>query len=100
MLGHALGCIGMPLDDFCRLTPDEFGAVCKAWNERQEQLMRDGWERMRMNATIGIQPHVKGRVTPERLLPFPWEKSKKMPKHQGCQKSVTKKIQHFHVSHI
>ena len=77
MLGHALGCIGMPLDDFCRLTPDEFGAVCKAWNERQEQLMRDGWERMRMNATIGIQPHVKGRVTPERLLPFPWEKSKK-----------------------
>jgi len=49
--------------------------VCKAWNERQEQLMRDGWERM--NATIGIQPHVKGRVTPERLLPFPWEKSKK-----------------------
>ena len=39
--------------------------------------MRDGWERMRMNATIGIQPHVKGRVTPERLLPFPWEKSKK-----------------------
>ena len=30
-----------------------------------------------MNATIGIQPHVKGRVPPERLLPFPWEKSKK-----------------------
>lgn len=28
---------------------------------------------MRLLATICIQPHVKGKVTPERLLPFPWD---------------------------
>jgi hypothetical protein len=39
--------------------------------------MHDSWERMRMNATISIQPHIKGKMTPERLLPFPWEKPKK-----------------------
>ena len=39
--------------------------------------MHDSWERMRMSATIGIQPHIKGKITPEKLLPFPWEKSKK-----------------------
>lgn len=50
LLGHALGCVGLSLDDFCRLTPSEFGAVCKAWLERQEQTMQDGWERMRMKA--------------------------------------------------
>ena len=37
--------------------------------------MHDQWERMRLLATITIQPHVKGKVTPERLLPFPWDSS-------------------------
>ena len=34
---------------------------------------------MRMLATINIQPHLsKGKkITPEKLLPFPWEKSQK-----------------------
>lgn len=38
--------------------------------------MRDSWERMRMLATIIIQPHIKGKMTPGKLLPFPWEKHK------------------------
>ncbi len=77
LLGHALGCVGLSLDDFCRLTPVEFEAVCKAWHMRHEDEMHDSRERMRMSATIAIQPHIKGKMTPERLLPFPWEKSKK-----------------------
>ena len=33
---------------------------------------------MRMLACITIQPHIgrKHKVTPEKLLPFPWEKKK------------------------
>ena len=58
-------------------TPGEFEAVCKAWGDNEERMMQDSWERMRMNATIAIQPHIKGKMMPERLLPFPWEKSKK-----------------------
>ncbi len=76
-LSYSMASIGLSLDDFCRLTPGEFEAVCKAWRDYEERMMQDSWERMRMNATITIQPHIKGKMTPERLLPFPWEKSKK-----------------------
>ena len=34
--------------------------------------MRGDWERMRMNATITIQPHLKWKVTPRQVLPLPW----------------------------
>ena len=51
--------------------------MCKAWHENQEALIRGDWERMRMNATITIQPHLKKKVTPRQVLPFPWEESKK-----------------------
>lgn len=69
--------MGLSLDDFCRLTPGEFEAVCKAWHEQREQVTQDNWERMRMSATIGIQPHIKGKITPQKLLPFPWEQHHK-----------------------
>ena len=45
---------------FCRLSPDEFRHVCEA-------LYQDGWARMRMLATITVQPHVRKRLTPEAL---------------------------------
>lgn len=34
---------------------------------------------MRLLATITIQPHLgkRHKVTPEKLLPFPWDKKKK-----------------------
>ena len=35
------------------------------------------WDCRWTNATISIQPHIKGKMTPEKLLPFPWEKCKK-----------------------
>ncbi len=63
----------MSLDDFCRLSPDEFAAVCRAYAEAREAEARDGWERMRLLATITIQPHVKRKITARRLLPFPWD---------------------------
>ena len=78
----ALGCIGMSLADFCQLTPGEFQAAYQAWTDRAEQRERSAWERMRMQAVITIQPHVKGRVTPQRLLPFPWEKETKKPRRK------------------
>ncbi len=66
----------MPLADFALLTPEEFAAVCDEWRRGEEERRREEWERMRLLATITIQPHVKGRMRPEKLLPFPWEKPK------------------------
>lgn len=31
---------------------------------------------MRMLATIVIQPHIKNKLTPQKLLPFSWDKQK------------------------
>lgn len=75
-MGFAIGCVGMSLGDFRLLTPGEFGSVGKAWGERRETSERGRWERMRLLASISIQPHVRRRLTPERLLPLPWDKEK------------------------
>ncbi len=75
MLGYALGCIGLRYDDFCRLSAEEFRAVCKSYSEKEESHLHGEWERMRLLATITIQPHVKGKVTAHRLLPLPWDKN-------------------------
>lgn len=77
-------------DDFCRLDFEEFAAVWKAYAEQRDTNYKDEWQRMRLLATIVIQPHLaKGRkVTPEKLLPFPWdhEKAKKeAPKMSAAQ---------------
>ncbi len=75
-MGYALGRIGLSYDDFCRLLPEEFEQIGKAYSERCAEENRMEWERMRVLATITIQPHVKGKMTPQKLLPFPWEKNK------------------------
>ncbi len=74
MLGFALGCIRLSYDDFCRCTPEEFNGICKAYHDQRETDYKNEWERMRMLATITIQPHIKSKITAQKLLPFPWEK--------------------------
>jgi len=56
----------------------DFEAVYKAYVEQRDIMYKDQWERMRLLATITIQPHLakNKKVTPEKLLPFPWDKKK------------------------
>mgnify|MGYP000038969804 FL=1 len=77
-MGIALGCIRLSYDDFCKLDFEEFAAVYKAYAEQRDTDFKDNWQRMRLLATIVIQPHLDKRhkVTPEKLLPFPWDKAK------------------------
>ena len=74
MLGHALGCLGMRLDDFVRLTPEEFTAACRADHTRQESFWHDDWERMRMHAWLIVYSFSKRKnFRPRDLLPFGWD---------------------------
>lgn len=77
-MGIALGCIRLSYDDFCKLDFEEFAAVYKAYAEQRDTDFKDNWQRMRLLATIVIQPHLDKRhkVTPEKLLPFPWDRAK------------------------
>lgn len=68
------------MDDFCGLTPQEFEAICKAYHDQRQSDYQNDWERMRMLATICIQPHVKNKLTPHKLLPFAWDNKRKRSK--------------------
>ena len=68
----------MTYDDFCRCSVEEFNAIYKAWRESKEADERSAWERMRLLATISIQPHVKRKMKPQTLLPLPWDNNKQL----------------------
>ena len=71
LTGIALGAIGMTLDDFDRIEPEEFDEVCRAWNRTQVQ---DGWERARFLARCCLQPHCKQSLKATDVCRFPWDK--------------------------
>ncbi|MCH5220262.1 MAG: hypothetical protein J1F20_06785 [Muribaculaceae bacterium] len=54
--------------------PNSFLDLSSVWNEREEAERRDSSEWARMVATISMQPHVKNRIKPDKLLPLPWDK--------------------------
>lgn len=64
----------MSYNDFCRLEPHEFIAVCNQFGRFCNNSQREDWERMRILAAVTIQPYVK--INPENLLPLPWDKEK------------------------
>lgn len=70
----------MSYAEFCRLEPEEFSHIYRAYCDQAGAQYRDSWERMRMLASIVIQPHVKNRLTPRGLIPFPWDKEMKVEK--------------------
>ena len=88
LLGIAVGNIGMPYNDFCAITPEEFNNIYRAYSEERTAHYQDSWERMRMFATIIIQPYAKKGLTPQKLLSFPWEKKK--PEHTKGAPAVSK----------
>ena len=86
----------MSRDDFCACYLDEFEAIAKAWRERQEIKSQELWEQCRMLATISIQPHVKRRITPKQLLPFPWDRKASEAKRSAEDKlTPEERLQRF-----
>lgn len=77
LFGQAVGVIGISYNDFCRCTPDELEAIFKAYGEAQSEREKDAWERMRISTAIGVQPHVKRKITPKSLIPLPWDNKNK-----------------------
>lgn len=72
------------------MLPEEFEEVSRAYAERCEADSRGDWERMRLLAAITIQPHVKGKITPQRLLPLPWEKLQTKPMQKPVSREESK----------
>lgn len=61
----------------------------------QDAGYKDDWERMRMLAAIVIQPHLKRKVTPQKLLPFPWEDTAKSVRCDTRQPTAAESLKRF-----
>ena len=85
-LGFALGVVGMTFGDFCLLETDEFNAISQAYFEDRDATIRGEWERMRLLATISVQPHCKRKLSPEKLFSLPWDSKVE----EGRQKALNK----------
>ena len=77
--------------DFWRLDAEEWVAIATAHNQREEALNRGEWERTRISSCILIQPHIRNKITPEKLLPLPWDKHLKA-KEADISKEESMKI--------
>ncbi len=83
--------MGMSRKDFCACTPHEFEEAARAFRQWHEAQRHDDWERMRLLACITVQPHVKGRVTPQGLMPLPWDNAGRQ--HKAAAPAVSKEEQ-------
>ena len=54
-------------------------ATCDAHQQQSDAHLRDEWTRARLVATISVQPHTTRKITPEQLLPLPWDNA---PRHR------------------
>ena len=48
-----------------------------------------------MLAAIVIQPHLKKKVTPQKLLPLPWESTTKKQRGKAQQLTVAESLKRF-----
>ena len=74
---------GLTFDDFCLLTPFEFGEVVEAVQEREAHRQREAWEQLRVLGTLAVSPWAKGSLKPSEVLPLPWDKEERLTGVQG-----------------
>ena len=94
-MGVAVGNIGLPYNDFCGLTPEEFGHVYEAYSSQREADRKDSWERARLMTTIMIQPHLKKKLTPQQLLRLPWDAEPQERKANNPQPTAAESKERF-----
>ena len=73
MIGLAMGCVGMCLNDFCRLTPSEFTAVFEAWQQKETYAERRRWEQARFLACSILKPYSKKSLELTDVCRFSWD---------------------------
>lgn len=64
---------GLSRDDVLSMSFREFEAVQAVYADKRERDSYDRWDRLRTLAAILIQPHVKRKISPSKLLPLPWD---------------------------
>ena len=90
-MGLAMGCVGMCLNDFCRLTPLEFTAVFEAWQQKETYAERRGWEQARFLACSILKPYSKRSLELTDVCRFSWDmKPAKEAEEEGFKELAEK----------
>ena len=86
----------MSRSDFMLMSIDELAEVFRSWRETREEDARTVWESARLQACITIQPFVKGRLDPKRILPLPWDRGFRPPKMSAEErKRQQERLNHY-----
>ncbi len=73
LMGLALGCVRMSMDDFRQCTPSEFTTVFNAWKQQEDHWERLSWEQARFVSCCILQPHSKRKLSLTDICRFSWE---------------------------
>lgn len=86
--------IGIGLNDFMALTPQEFEAAARQWRDWQDMTLHQAWEQSRLTGFLAVLPYTGKKVNnPKDFYPFPWErKQKKSETHDVEQLSFEEKF--------
>ena len=71
--------MGLDIQSFYQLTPDEFETVYTRWSDARDSQFRNGWEQTRMKCYYSAAPYMKSKVSAKAFMPFPWEKKGAAP---------------------
>lgn len=91
-MGIGVGCIGLSVEEFCRLGVTEFSYIYKHYTEAEAYKQRDKWERTRTLAAICIQPYSKRSLKPKDVLPLPWDSEQKSVRTETVGKDEAMKM--------
>lgn len=83
--------LGLRPVDFEGMDKDEFEAACASFADHEEQAERSRWERARTLGLMSLQPWSRTRLTPEKVLPFPWDMKAPEPERVTMTKAERRK---------
>ena len=72
-LGYAIGVMKLSLQDFEWMTPSQYQAAIKEWEEEEKRKAQHEYELQRFNAWLCLAPNIKDNTSQEDLFRFPWE---------------------------
>lgn len=73
-LAIAIVRIGMSMDDFYRITPNEWNGILEEYRDWEEAMMRERWEQTRQISYCSIAHVLEKGTKIQRFQPFSWDR--------------------------
>lgn len=67
--------MGLGLEEFYGLTPEEFEVIYRHWREEREERRREEWERARLTCLCILQPYSREALKARDVMAFPWDEA-------------------------